>query len=134
MDNLFFRESGGDIEVACCDFQAPVRGRGIQDLAYFMSGSIDTEMRREHEQDLIRLWLDTLASRHGVTGYSFDEAFYDYRVGILMMWTYVVIVGGGMAAENERGDNWVSAMVSRSIAAMEDHDCLSLLDRFQTSP
>ena len=43
----------------------------------------------------------------------------------------VVIVGGGMAAENERGDNWVSAMVSRSIAAMEDHDCLSLLDRFQ---
>jgi len=134
MDNLFFRESGGDIEVACCDFQAPVRGRGIQELAYFMSGSIDTEMRREHEQDLIRLWLDTLASRHGVTDYSFDEAFYDYRVGILMMWTYVVIVGGGMAAENERGDNWVSAMVSRSIAAMEDHDCLSLLDRFQTSP
>ena len=91
-------------------------------------------LRREHERDLIRLWLDTLASRHGVTGYSFDEAFYDYRVGILMMWTYVVIVGGGMAAENERGDNWVSAMVSRSIAAMEDHDCLSLLDRFQTSP
>ena len=46
----------------------------------------------------------------------------------------IIIVGGGMAAENERGDNWVSAMVSRSIAAMEDHDCLSLLDRFQTSP
>lgn len=128
MDNLFFRESDGKIEVACCDFQAPVRGRGIQDLAYFMSGSISTDMRRAHEQDLIKLWLAKLESRHGVSDYDFEKAFYDYRVGILMMWTYVVIVGGGMAAENERGDNWVSAMVSRSIAAMTDHDCLSLLN------
>ena len=39
----------------------------------------------------------------------------------------VVIVGGGMSAENERGDNWVEAMVERSIAAMTDLDCLALL-------
>ena len=35
LDNLFFKKSGPKIEVACCDFQAPVRGKGIQDVAYF---------------------------------------------------------------------------------------------------
>jgi len=126
MDNLFFRETGNGIEVACCDFQAPVRGKGIQDVAYFLSASIDTEMRRTHEHDLIRHWLDSLSSQ-GIDDYQFDQALLDYRMGILMLWTYVVIVGGGMTAENERGDNWVSAMVERSIASMQDHDCLSLL-------
>ena len=49
-------------------------------------------------------------------------------MGVLMVWTYVVIVGGGMSAENERGDSWVEAMVERSIAAMRDLSCLDLLD------
>ena len=127
MDNLFFKEAGQGIEVACCDFQAPVRGKGIQDVAYFLSGSIDIDMRREHEKELIKRWLKEL-ERLGINGYSFEEAWDDYRMGVLMVWTYVVIVGGGMSAENERGDSWVEAMVKRSIAAMNDLACLDLLD------
>ena len=126
MDNLFFKNDEAGLTVACCDFQAPVRGKGIQDVAYFLSGSIDTELRREHEMALIQRWLDRL-SEYGVTDYSFDEALLDYRRGILMVWTYAVIIGGGMSAENERGDTWVSHMIDRSVAAMTDHDCLSLL-------
>ena len=126
MDNLFFLESDGGIEVACCDFQAPVRGKGIQDVAYFLSGSIDIGMRRDHEKDLINRWLEKLGEQ-GISDYSFEQAWTDYRMGVLMVRTYVVIVGGGMSAENERGDNWVEAMVERSIAAMTDLDCLALL-------
>ena len=127
MDNLFFRESSLGIEVACCDFQAPVRGKGIQDVAYFLSGSIDIDMRRKHEKELIQRWLGKLQMQ-GISGYGFDEAWTDYRMGVLMVWTYVVIVGGGMSAENERGDSWVEAMVRRSIAAMNDLACADLLD------
>ena len=127
LDNLFFKKSGPRIEVACCDFQAPVRGKGIQDVAYFLSGSVDTELRRMHEEELVYRWLESLRSM-GVSSYSFDQAFLDYRKGILMVWTYAVIVGGGMSAENERGDTWVSAMVERSVASMTDLECLSLLD------
>ena len=126
LDNLFFDESGDKTTVACCDFQAPVRGKGIQDVAYFLSGSIDTGLRRRHEQALIQRWLGRLGEA-GIQDYSFDDAFLDYRKGILMVWTYAVIVGGGMAAENERGGTWVSAMVDRSVASMNDLDCLSLL-------
>ena len=126
MDNLFFRESAQGIEVACCDFQAPVRGKGIQDVAYFLSGSIDVDMRRDHEKHLINRWLNKLGEQ-GINDYSFEQAWIDYRMGVLMVWTYVVIVGGGMSAENERGDTWVEAMVERSIAAMIDLDGLALL-------
>lgn len=127
MDNLFFLPGDKGIEVACCDWQAPVRGKGIQDVAYFLSGSIETDMRREHETALLKRWLDALTNR-GVQDYPFEQVLHDYRMGILMLWTYVVVVGGGLAAENQRGTNWVTAMVRRSAAAMTDHDCLSLLD------
>jgi len=127
LDNLFFKKTGSEFSVACCDFQAPVRGKGIQDVAYFLSGSIETELRRLHEEDLVRRWLESLRSM-GVSDYSYEQAFLDYRKGILMVWTYAVIVGGGMSAENERGDTWVSAMVERSVASMTDLECLSLLE------
>ena len=78
-----------------------------------------------HEEELVYRWLDSLRSM-GVSNYSFDQAFLDYRKGILMVWTYAVIDGGGMSAENERGD--LSAMVERSVASMTDLECLSLLD------
>ena len=126
MDNLFFRDHAGHIEVACCDWQAPVRGKGIQDVAYFLSGSIDVAMRRRHEAELIQRWVDAL-TRQGVKGYTYAQAFEAYRYAILMLWTYVVVIGGGLAAENQRGETWVSAMVGRAAAAMTDHRCLDLL-------
>ncbi|MEZ5595455.1 MAG: phosphotransferase [Pseudomonadales bacterium] len=126
MDNLFFRPHAGGIEVACCDWQAPVRGKGVQDIAYFLSGSVETAMRRAHEQALIARWVNALRAR-GVRDYGEDQAFEDYRRAILMLWTYTVIIGGGLAAQNARAENWVTAMVRRSAAAMMDHDCLSML-------
>ncbi len=128
MDNLFFRPSSQGLEVACCDWQAPVRGKGIHDVAYFLSGSIDTAMRREHEKALLQRWLRSLSAQ-GIADYSEEQAWQDYRLAILMLWTYVVVVGGGLAADNDRGTSWVTAMVERSAAAMVDHDCLALLER-----
>ena len=75
---------------------------------------------------MINRWLNRLGEQ-GISDYSFEQAWADYRMGVLMVWTYVVIVGGGMSAENDRGDTWVEAMVERSIAAMTDLDGLALL-------
>lgn len=126
MDNLFFLPDGDQIEVACCDWQAPVRGKGIQDVAYFLTGSVETDVRREHESALLNEWVTALHAR-GVQDYTYDQAFNDYRRATLAMWTYAVIIGGGLAAETARADNWVSAMVRRVATAMVDLDCLELL-------
>ncbi len=125
LDNLFFKTTGHTIEVACCDWQASVRGKGMHDVAYFLSGNIDIGLRREHEQTLIKRWLDALNSC-GVTGYGYEQALEDYRKAILVLWSYVVN-NGGLATEDQRDEDWVSAQVARHAAAMTDHECLSLL-------
>ena len=129
MDNLFFRKTSDPtarLEVACCDWQAPVRGKGIQDIAYFLSGSVDTSVRRAHEQALLARWVAALEAG-GVQDYTLEQALDGYRRAILMLWTFVVVIGGGMASVNDRGESWISAMVKRSAAAMTDHNCLVLL-------
>ncbi len=126
MDNLFFLPKNNGIEVACCDWQAPVRGKAVQDIAYFLTGSVETELRRENERALLGAWVDALRAR-GVQDYTLEQAFDDYRRGILAMWTYAVIIGGGLAAQNDRADSWVSAMVRRCATAMMDHRCMDLL-------
>jgi hypothetical protein len=122
LDNLFFDSRDGEFQVACCDWQASVRGKGIHDLAYFLASNLVTSMRREHEQALIRRWVEGLASR-GVVGYGYDQAFDDYRKAILVLWAYVVN-NGALANESERDGDWISAQVERHGMAMVDHECL----------
>ena len=125
LDNLFFKTSNDLIEVACCDWQASIRGKGMHDVAYFLSGNIDTKLRREQEQALIKRWVDALKSR-GITDYEYEQALEDYCKAILALWSYVVN-NGGLAIQDQRDDDWVSAQVQRHAAAMTDHDCLGLL-------
>jgi hypothetical protein len=129
MDNLFFGRNASQSPVACCDWQGSVRGNGIPDIAYFLSGSVATSVRRRHEKALIGRWLAALQDG-GVEGYGFDDAWEDYRRAVLMLWSYVVVIGGGLDASNERGNRWVAAMVQRSCAAMDDLGCLDLVDQF----
>jgi len=125
LDNLFFKTAGQATEVACCDWQASVRGKGMHDVAYFLSGNIDTKLRREHEQALIKRWVEALKKR-GVTDYLYEQALADYRKSILVLWSYVVN-NGGLTAQDQRDEDWVSAQVRRHANAMTDHDCLGLL-------
>ncbi len=130
MDNLFFVDRAGEAPVACCDWQGSTRGRGIQDVAYLLSGSLPTELRRREERALIELWHQTLGPAIGA-GYPVEAAWQDYRRAVLYLWTYVVIVGGGMDGANDRARAWVSAMVARSATAMMDLGCVDLLAEFE---
>lgn len=130
MDNLFFVDRPDEAPVACCDWQGSTRGRGIQDVAYLLSGSLPTELRRRDERALVDLWHRTLPAA-ARDGYDLDQAWQDYRRAVLYLWTYVVIVGGGMDGANDRARAWVSAMVARSAAAMLDLGCVELLAEFE---
>ena len=57
----------------------------------------------------------------------FDQAWEDYRRAVLYTWTYVVVIGGSMAADDDRGLRWMRQMVIRAAAALEDLRCLELL-------
>lgn len=127
MDNLFFGREPGQDPVRIVDWQGTLRSKGVQDVAYLLSHSVLLEDRRAHERELVGLWHQSLVN-HGVTGYSADQAWEDYRKAVLYLWTYVVVIAGTLDATNERGVAWMSQMVARAVAAIDDLDLLPMLD------
>ena len=126
MDNMLFGQETTHDDLLVVDFQGPLKGNGIQDLAYLLSHSAKTEVRRESERYLVQRYANGLINA-GIEEYSFEKAWNDYRVGVLYSWTVAVVIAGTMDPANERGFSWMSKMVERNGKAINDLNCLSLL-------
>jgi hypothetical protein len=126
MDNLFFGTEPHHYAMTFVDWQGPLRGRGIHDVAYLLCQSTQTPVREANEQALIQRYVDGLAAQ-GIEGYGFDEAFEDYRHGVLYLWVYATVIAGTLDPTNERGNAWMSEMIKRNVAAIEHLGCLDLL-------
>lgn len=121
LDNLFFDGN----RVAAIDWQIAFRGRGIFDVAYFLSGCVDPALRRAEEARLVRLWYDIVA--RGSTPYTFDDAFLDYRRAVLYCHVYTVIATGSLNPSNERGMAVFQAWLRRRSEAIEDLEAAELM-------
>jgi hypothetical protein len=130
MDNLFFGQDPGHSQVAICDWQGILRGKGAHDLAYFLSQSMPVEDRRAHERDLVARWHAGLVAG-GVSDYSAERAWEDYRRAIIYLWTYVAVIAGTLDPTNERGRGWMREMVRRSATAILDLGLIELLTEFE---
>jgi aminoglycoside phosphotransferase (APT) family kinase protein len=126
MDNMLFGQAPGQDPLLVVDFQGPLKGNGIHDLAYLLSHSARPEVRRANEKRLVQRYVDGISAA-GIKDYEFDKAWQDYRVGVLYSWTVAVVIAGTMDPANDRGYAWMSKMVERNGIAIEDLDCLSLL-------
>ncbi len=127
MDNLFFGSTPGQEPLIAVDWQGSLRGRASQDIAYFLSGSVPVEIRRQHERALINQWHAGLVAG-GVTGYGADDAWEDYRKATLYVWVIAVVIAGTLDPANERGRQWITVMLERSITAIDDLDLITLMD------
>lgn len=130
MDNLFFGIDEGHLDMMVIDWQGCLRSKGVRDVAYLLSQSVPTEERRQHERDLVALWHQTLVD-DGVTGYSAEQAWEDYRRAVLALWILVVVIAGTLDSSNERGRVWMTEMIRRSAATIDDLDLLALLPEFE---
>lgn len=129
MDNLMFGTKPDHSALAAIDFQGALRCKGIQDVAYLLSHNMDEKECRANERRLVEIWRATLES-NGVKGYTSDQAWDDYKRAVLYLWVYVAVISGTLDPSNERGKAFMSAMVSRSNAAIRDLDLLSLIETF----
>lgn len=123
LDNLFFDLPDGS-PLAILDWQLTVRASGAFDVSYFICQSLTEETRRDHEERLVRRWHDGLLAA-GVTNYSFEKAWYDYRLNIAMQFG-ITVVTGNYEVPNERGALLVETLVRRNFAAVQDHNVLKL--------
>jgi len=80
-DNLFFGEA--DEEVILIDWQMATYGRCVIDIAGWIRGQLDPEIRRTTESQLLRLYHDALVA-NGVRDYTFEQCMADYRLAIVL--------------------------------------------------
>jgi hypothetical protein len=103
------------------DFQASSKGGGVYDVGYFLSQNLATDVRRAHEDDLLRTYHDALVAG-GVTGYPFDRFRADYRYGALYGWFIPVFAVGTLDHSSERAMALWTEVIGRAQAAMDDHE------------
>ncbi len=124
-DNVFFDGTGPDSPVTMIDFQISGFAVGLYDVAYFVSQSIDADVRSGHDEDLVRHYLSVLAD-NGVE-LDFDTAWRKYQVCLAHCFIYAVTGYQSWDAWNDRQKELVSTMLDRSVRAIVDNDALSVL-------
>lgn len=115
-DNLFFDDDG---TVAVIDWQAISKGGGAADVGYFLSQNLSIEDRRAHEDDLLHTYHDTLTAS-GVTDYTFESFFDDYRLGVMYGWIIPVFAVGSLDFTSERAVALWTAVIDRVQTAIAD--------------
>ena len=127
LDNLFFDVDGHADRVAMFDWQGISRSCGPQDLGYFLSQSLQAEVRRTHHEALVRRYWEGLCAA-GVDGYPYERCWEDYRAAVLYLFTYAVVIAGTLDHSNERGVAMVRALSSRSAETIDEVGALDLLE------
>lgn len=125
LDNLFFATSSDQPPVMAVDWQICFRGRAAYDLGYFISQSLRTDVRREHETSLKDRYDDGLQAK-GID-YPRAELDKDYARTVAYCFIYAVVPAGQIQETNERMRELILGILDRSVAAIEDNDALSLL-------
>lgn len=125
LDNLLFATPAGGSPVAAVDWQTTEVGLPGRDLAYFLGNSLLSEDRRKHEHALVRTYHEALLES-GVSDYTLDDCFDDYRYGQFQGPLITVLAAMGLT-HTERGDDMFLAMSSRACEAIRDLSSLELL-------
>jgi hypothetical protein len=125
LDNLLFGTSAGGAPVAAVDWQTLSIAPPGRDVAYFLGNSLLPELRRQHERELVGAYHEALLG-HGVTDYSLETCFDDYRRGHFQG-PLITVLGAMAVIQTDRGDEMFMAMSSRSCQAIRDLDSSSLL-------
>ena len=125
LENLFF---GGRVDdgVAAVDWQVSGIGCGLFDTAYFLGGSVTTEVRRAIERDAVEEYAE-IVRRMGAEALTFEDCWRLYRGAMLIRLLVSVLVCGGLDLSNDRMHQVAEIALERTLAAIEDLDADELI-------
>ena len=95
--------------------------------AYLVSQGLPTEVRRGHDEALIREYLACLSAR-GVMDYAFDEAWRHYRFAVAYLMILPVITLNGWDALPERSRALCVKLTDRAVATIDEIDALEVFE------
>jgi thiamine kinase-like enzyme len=120
-DNMFF---DGD-RVKVVDYQFASRGVGAADIGYLVSQGLPADTRPGNDELLVREYLGHLAA-HGISDYTFADAWRHYRfaVAYLMVLPVITLIGWDALPEGSRA--LCLTLTDRAVAAIDDIGALEV--------
>lgn len=117
-DNLFFGDGG---EVAVIDWQATAYGQALYDLAYFLGASVEEDLRRAAERDLVERYRRGLIHAGAEAVPDRDDLFDLYRKSMLTATAVMALLMGQLDLEADpRGAELARSNVRRICQATHD--------------
>jgi hypothetical protein len=126
IDNLLFGDGRTRAELTVLDWQICYQARGVYDIAYLMTQSVEAEVRREIQDEILAAYHAELVA-HGVQGYAFDTMQEDYRRATTYCLCYPLLATASLDLSNERGRSLAEMMLRRALSAVEDVAAYALL-------
>jgi Phosphotransferase enzyme family len=117
VDNMMFAGAGPQRQLTVVDWQTVGLGGGTADVAYFLGGSLPSELRRAAESALLGRYRGALAE-YGIS-YPPDACWADYRRhswGGLVM----AVIAGMLVSRTERSDAMFVTMANRHAIQARD--------------
>ncbi|MEO1193345.1 MAG: phosphotransferase [Pseudomonadota bacterium] len=127
-DNLLVEGPDPPKAVMVLDWQTVSRSKGAVDAARLVAGSLTRQLEEADFRLFAYRWHGQL-TEGGVAHYSPDQAWQDFRLGIVNAAYFPVCFHGNLANEGKRGRDLMEALVRRIFHAAVTCDALSALDR-----
>ena len=126
LDNCFLGTPVDSQSLVVFDWEFCARGRGTYDVATFISEAFSPQERRSEEIGLLRTY-HSLLMGNGVQNYSFENCLRDYRLSMLEIFVFWIVVGGYCDFEGDRATAYLHNFLERTNAAITDLDCAEFL-------
>ena len=124
--NIFIDEAHTD-PVVIFDWASMYPGRTAQDLGYLLGSGYSPEFRRANEEALVRRYHDNLLAA-GISGYSFDECWLDYKHGFLIGLRLLPMALGDLDVSDDGGGAVFKKIMTVLPQAVMDHGGTDLID------
>jgi Ser/Thr protein kinase RdoA (MazF antagonist) len=125
-DNMFFDWDTPEDPLVVFDWATLGIGRGARDLSVPLGLSMATELRRQVEKDIVKVYHQRLLDR-GISGYSFDECWTDYLRGLLQKTLMPIATFSRLDLSDPRAKKLANVATHRVFSAVLDNQATSLL-------
>lgn len=116
-ENLMFDPADASVAPYVVDWQLTARGRGVMDIAYYLTQSGPADVAAAQERTLVARYHEELC-RGGVTDYTFAECWDDYRRFAYYAFVYPVFAAGLADPANQVQRAAAELIFARAVAAI----------------
>lgn len=125
VDNLFFDWDNKENPILVIDWGSAIVNGGILDIAYLLGESVETDLRRKIEKDMVKHYIKELEKRE-ITGFDFDYAWENY-LRSLMCYAYIPAIGySRLDRSDPRAVKLFEVNTKRQFQAIVDNDATSI--------